>query len=761
MALYREDIADVELKSGNISRSFLKHTIGKGDNKANRFGVRVFRNKESEDLTGATCQGIFMAPDGQNILISGSGSAGVAGNVAWVQLPQACYNVEGQFALAIKLIGGGVTGTMRIIDGVVDNTGVTGAVAPTGAVPTYQEVLAAFDDAIDAIDTVNRFEDVIAAFNALGLLPNKSAFPATYDGVTYTYTGNGFVHLSGKPTDRQLVNFITVNGSENIPDAFKGIDDAVFCIEYRNRTTTYQIEADLYIKTESNPSYYALINDAKKTSAVSIPSDITGILIRVDIPGNADVTFDDEILLTLIAGRAPNFKHEEDQFALVERSGLTETDLNKVIGNHDWLMSTEGGREYIHKPDDYSNNTGFLSVRKAGAYHIQILYEFTGGRMWKRRDYGNNGASWEAWHLISGEGGGGGGTVIENTYNITTSPTITTDANGWLQAVDTDTQSETGKTDMTGPIMSMLTDTGYCHLGEGIFYVSGNIDMPEGSMLCGCGDKTQIRLLQSTTTGYCVKLTDYSTIKDVSFSGSYSEITPTTLGTRDGVHFVGGYESTPQKRCTHCVIENVIFRNFSGAGLLCDETSLSPEDGLYATNLFFTNCYAGIYIRRYSEFNKFTNVCTTKCFFGVINNGGNNVFTACTLRATQTAFYIDGSAPNSAHGTINGCTFCHTGENAGSAITMENVTAGFVVSDCQFWYNSVDLTNCNGIAFSGCEFGNGITGTGKVIGITGGNTVMFTGCLFKDDPVITISNNSKVKFTGCFERDSGDAVMGQ
>jgi hypothetical protein len=94
---------------------------------------------------GCSCQGLFIAPDGTKILISSLDYTNVDGNRAYVQLPQACYEKEGQFTLAIKLIGNGITGTLRIVDGVVSNTGSEGAVAPTSAIPTYQEILALYD----------------------------------------------------------------------------------------------------------------------------------------------------------------------------------------------------------------------------------------------------------------------------------------------------------------------------------------------------------------------------------------------------------------------------------------------------------------------------------------------------------------------------------------------------------------------------------------------------------------------------------------
>lgn len=147
MALYREDIVDIELTGGNIHRSFAKHSIGSGDAAANRFGVRVFRDGEPVILTGATCEGFFRQGNHAPIALTDYGT--VSGNVAYVTLPQACYNYEGQYVLAIKLVSSSVTGTMRIVDGMVDNTGSDAAVAPTESIPTYQEILAVYEDMIE------------------------------------------------------------------------------------------------------------------------------------------------------------------------------------------------------------------------------------------------------------------------------------------------------------------------------------------------------------------------------------------------------------------------------------------------------------------------------------------------------------------------------------------------------------------------------------------------------------------------------------
>lgn len=149
--IFHEDIAKVDLaNNGVIHRSFLNRTIGRDDDYANRFGVELYFDGVALNLDTSSCIGLFMAPDGQNIIISDQNHAYAGGNRAFVQLPQACYNVEGQFTLAIKVIESPVTNTVRIIDGTVCNTGTDNPVAPVGSVPTYQEVLAVFDQMLEA-----------------------------------------------------------------------------------------------------------------------------------------------------------------------------------------------------------------------------------------------------------------------------------------------------------------------------------------------------------------------------------------------------------------------------------------------------------------------------------------------------------------------------------------------------------------------------------------------------------------------------------
>lgn len=157
------DLVDIELNRGSVHRSWLNHSIGSADAKANAFGVRVFRDGQPVTLSGGSVQGYFRDSQGNNIALTSQGT--ISGNAAYVTLPQACYNYDGQFTLAIKLINSslGITGTMRIVDGMVDNTNTGSAVAPTGTVPTYQEVLSVYENMVECLEDFDEYKDGIDA----------------------------------------------------------------------------------------------------------------------------------------------------------------------------------------------------------------------------------------------------------------------------------------------------------------------------------------------------------------------------------------------------------------------------------------------------------------------------------------------------------------------------------------------------------------------------------------------------------------------
>ena len=354
-----------------------------------------------------------------------------------------------------------------------------------------------------------------------------------------------------------------------------------------------------------------------------------------------------------------------------------------------------------------------------------------------------------------------------NIYNITTNPEITTDANGWLQAVDTNTESETNKTDMSGAILSMLNSTGYCHLSEGIFYVSG-FEMPEGTVLEGCGKKTIVRLLSSIDSGFCTRINRYNTVKNICFSGGYSSPSDlytedTDLGSRHGVYVAANAdgEESAHAAATTNIVTNCWFENFDGSAFYAHNTGGGVDGVVMMSDCRMIYCKVGINVDYYSEYCKFTNVIISHTNVACINNGGNNVFSSCTFHGVV-GFVIDNSANdkrNNAHGTCIGCTFNHINNmnqpstlGMGDAVVIKEISNGFIFTGCQFWYGEINIENGRGISFSDCLIG----GNTPTITIAGVYSTFFMGCIFHATPTLSVPSNTR--FINCYNDLTGAEI---
>ena len=339
-----------------------------------------------------------------------------------------------------------------------------------------------------------------------------------------------------------------------------------------------------------------------------------------------------------------------------------------------------------------------------------------------------------------------------NTYNVTANPSITTDTNSFLAAAG-DTA------DVTASIVAMLTQNGVCRLGVGDFYVSG-IDMPTGSMLIGSGAQT--RVILNGSGSYAVKLSDSNKVSDMSIVGSVTEITPAgSIGTRHGVLFCGNYtqtQSTAQQPC-YDLLDSLWITDFSGGGITCYDTGYGSRSFLSADNINIIRCGAGINVSYWSEFHRFTNVRTNLCYYGCINNGGNNNFVNCNFSSCKVGFLMDnasGQSPNNSHGSVVGCTICHSDSSVadGAGIKILNCNNGYIFTGCQIFDSKIEIRDTAGVVISDCNFG----ASNCDIAVSGGGLVLFANNVHQDTPAITVQNNNLVKFANCYNRTSGAAI---
>lgn len=170
----QRDIITLDLNDrSGIHRSFIEHMIGTNDIRGNRIGVKLTRNGNPIDVSDFSCIGYFMRADGETVVING-GTADENG-VLSVHLPQACYAVEGQFSLALKITGGGHTGTIRIVDGTVMKTTAGDIIDPGDVVPEL--TVAAIVAKISECEALAEQAGLIVEFiNKLGLYVDDAGY---------------------------------------------------------------------------------------------------------------------------------------------------------------------------------------------------------------------------------------------------------------------------------------------------------------------------------------------------------------------------------------------------------------------------------------------------------------------------------------------------------------------------------------------------------------------------------------------------------
>jgi hypothetical protein len=308
----------------------------------------------------------------------------------------------------------------------------------------------------------------------------------------------------------------------------------------------------------------------------------------------------------------------------------------------------------------------------------------------------------------------------------------------------------------------MLTQTGVCNLAPGDFYVSG-IDMPDNTAIRGCGTATNIILLDSAADGYAIKMGSRCLVDSVMISGGTSGPTITsTIGTRNGILWKGtvvpGDTNLVSVIPMQGIISNCYIRWFSGSGLYCFGTGTGTSNCLNVINSYIRTCTVGINIAWLSEYHRFTNIDCRGCYYGIINNGGNNMFANCGFSKNIIGLLMDntyGQSNNNSHGSFSNCVFNHIGENNdGVAIHIIGCTNGEIFTGCQLFYGEIVIEESDGIVFANCNFGGS---SGTQISITNGGLIMYNGCCFKSSPTVIKLGNTATKFVNCYLRD-GTAV---
>ena len=551
-------------------------------------------------------------------------------------------------------------------------------------------------------------------------------------GLTWTWTGNS----------------CTVTGTAS-SDTFNNIFGSDTSIVYGMKPghkyyVDFASSGNVYLQIyqmSSGGSIVATLFSSRTSGWFTVPTSISGMVVRLYVANGTTVN---ETVSPRILNLDDSFIYNE----LWRYKGDLPigADLNDTTDGF-WLIVSD--RRYVNNPlpetsygtlFHYTQSNVILQVvfgggNKAGVIYVRTALNGTFGQ----------------WASIQGTGGGDNNYYFDsyqNTYNVTATPTIKTDTNSYLAPTG-------GSEDVTASIVAMLTQTGVCRLGKGDYYVK-NLVMPAGTEIIGSGYSTRI-ILRGSEDGFAIKMSDHCTVKDLQILGKTSDITvSSTVGNRHGILWQGNYTQS-QSAPVQSIIDNVFIKNFIGGGITCYDTGYGTFNCLEVTNAHIWLCNAGINISYWSEFHKFTNVRAGNCYYGCINNGGNNIFTNCDFSSNKLAFLMDNAqnqSPNNSHGSCVGCTFNHTDNNAGIGIKILNCDSGFIFTGCQIFFSKINIEGSDGVVISDTNFGL----SNCNIMIDGGGAVLFANNMHQGVPPISITNNSNVHFVNCYVRSTGAVV---
>lgn len=309
--------------------------------------------------------------------------------------------------------------------------------------------------------------------------------------------------------------------------------------------------------------------------------------------------------------------------------------------------------------------------------------------------------------------------------------------------------------DRTAEILKILNKIGSCRLESGVYYVSGLV-MPEGTDLKGAGKSTVLRLIDSDESEEvcAIKMGRHCTVSDLSIIGADSDITlPETEGKRVGILFSADDNTDVTTTTVRGNVKGVYVSRMTGSGIKCYNTGYSSSGNANWSNLWIWNCYNGINIDYFSEYHHFSCFNVSSCKYGVVCNGGNNIFSCGSLTANENGFRLDnvnGDKPNNGHGSCVGLNINHNNGTSGQAVYINDCGSGFLFLGCHISQGEIALTKVGGVIFSACHFGSSARVT-----ITNGWGILFNGCtssgsLASPNPTVSITNNTATRFLDCF-----------
>ena len=483
-----------------------------------------------------------------------------------------------------------------------------------------------------------------------------------------------------------------------------------------------------------------------------------------------DFSGDEQLAWTILRSNNTWFAGGTARAYVINAGGAVSVDIQASAAGNCVFAALKSFRPVIGDPVDYAGDTTAVRTQAGNSYHAEIPAD--AGYLYFSA-ISSDGVDVTPTVQITTKAAGGNvynyynsntltNNVTQNTYNVTTTPDLSAETLYYLPPTG-------DATDRSADIAALLAADGICRLGSGTYYVA-SIDMPNGSAIEGVGASTVLRLIDNVS-GYALRMRSRCKVRNLRILGSesYSALKPAaaTPGDRIGVLWEGilNGDGNTYTYPGLSMISGVWFERIQGSGLKCLNTSSGTRNKLLVSDCYYLYCDAGVNIASVSEFMQFANCTFNSCYYGVINNGGNNTFANCDFAVCAQCFVINnstGALENPGHSCMVNCDFSHAIKvNSDGTLTSNQgdfiylAGTGYEFNGCQFGFGHINFTDAEGVLCVGCVWSGR---SDNDIYITNGTGIFFVGCLFGAQYSFNVVNNTKTKLINCYTK-AGDAVL--
>lgn len=267
----------------------------------------------------------------------------------------------------------------------------------------------------------------------------------------------------------------------------------------------------------------------------------------------------------------------------------------------------------------------------------------------------------------------------------------------------------------TSHIQSALYRSRKVTLDAKEFIIEEPIVVPDGTTLSGVFGKS---ILKSTLNSDIVIVdgrTDIEisnirikgTLPNYAYGGNGINSGTGIIGTESDAlsnAYMGDQHGIRVTNSERVLINGIQFHNLTGTGLIVDRVGRDYIHGLKASQLFFFNCYKGIFTTNEHEYSHYTDLMVSLCQIGIHCNSGNISFIAPIITRCRIGAMFTGAGRNHAHGIMSSAEIKH---NQMAGLFFSDVVYGQYLPALYLEYCDIISRNSQKLFFPSPMIGGG------------------------------------------------------